>query len=53
MEKDNNKIINDIQTIKEINKYSYEISSIESWAAWCEGEEGWGDPNELKSITEN
>ncbi|WP_279380748.1 hypothetical protein [Mobilitalea sibirica] len=30
------------ETVKEINKRECENASIEGWAAWYEGEEGWG-----------
>ena len=30
------------EEIKKINRSESETSSIESWASWYEGEEGWG-----------
>lgn len=31
-----------MENIKSINKYNCNIQTIEAWAAWYEGEEGWG-----------
>lgn len=31
-----------MENIKKINRTASELSSIECWAAWFEGEEGWG-----------
>lgn len=31
-----------MESIKEINKQICDAESIEAWAAWYEGEEGWG-----------
>ena len=31
-----------MENIKEINKQICDAESIEAWAAWYEGEEGWG-----------
>lgn len=32
---------NNFEDVKNINKEECENASIEGWAAWCEGEEGW------------
>lgn len=31
-----------MENIKAINRESCNLDTIESWAAWYEGEEGWG-----------
>ena len=32
----------DFELIKELNREECELASVEDWASWCEGEEGWG-----------
>ena len=32
----------DLEFIRERNKSECESASVEEWASWCEGEEGWG-----------
>lgn len=32
----------DLEFIREHNKSECESASVEDWASWCEGEEGWG-----------
>lgn len=31
-----------MENIKSINKENCDTMTVESWAAWYEGEEGWG-----------
>ena len=31
-----------MENVKEINRLNAELSAVECWAAWYEGEEGWG-----------
>lgn len=31
-----------MENIKTINKENCDVQSIEAWASWFEGEEGWG-----------
>ena len=31
-----------MENVKELNKSSCEVQTVESWASWYEGEESWG-----------
>jgi len=33
---------NNFAEIKKLNKEACELATVEGWAAWYEGEEGWG-----------